>query len=187
VKGRAVLAAPLLTAAVAVAGGEPRIDPFEARRDGDRVAVSFHVEGAVLGDALDHLQSGLRIEQRHRVEVLGRRPVPLWPAKTLARLRIDTSATFDTLTRHYELSRVIQRAARGERWETLREERHRTLSLDEVRTWMSEFTGLPELELPEEVRQARVRLRIESTLGRRFVLYLFPGSLTVSAELRLEP
>ena len=166
---------------------EPRIDPLDARRVGDRIDVQFHVANGLAPDTLERIRSGLPVAHRHRVEVLGRRAVPLWPAKVHARLRIDTSAVYDSLTRRFDLKRSIHVGPRKKSKATVVEERHSTDSIEEVRAWMTEFDVLPALELSEAAQEARLRVRVESTLGRRFVLYMFPARLTVSAERKLEP
>jgi hypothetical protein len=156
---------------------EPRIDPLDAQRGDDRIDVSFHVANGLAADALDRIRSGIPVAQRHRVEVLGRRAVPL---------RIDTSAVYDSLTRRFDLKRSIQIGPRKKQ-ATVVEEQFSTDSIEEVRSWMTEFDVLPALELPEAAQGARLRVRVESTLGRRFVFYMFPARLTVSAERKLEP
>jgi hypothetical protein len=166
---------------------KPRIDPLDARRLDERVSISFHVANGLAADTLDRIRSGLPVAQRHTVEVLGRRSVPLWPAKVHTRMRIDTSAVYDSLTRRYDLTRTIRLGPKKKKQATLAEEHHSTDSIDEVRSWMTEFDVLPELELPEAALDARLRVRVESTLGRRFVLYMFPARLSVSAERKLEP
>lgn len=178
----------LATAPIAAAkrADQPRIDPLDAHRAGDRIDVSFHVANAFSEDTLDRIRSGLPVAHRHRVEVLGRRTVPLWPAKVHARLRIDTSAVYDSLTGRFNLKRSIQIGPRKKKASVV-DEHYSTDSVDEVRSWMTEFDRLPALELPEAAQEARLRVRVESTLGRRFVLYMFPARLTVSAERKLEP
>jgi hypothetical protein len=165
---------------------QPRIEPFVAERSSDRIDVSFHVANGVAPETLDRIRSGLLVTQRHRVEVLGRRPVPLWPAKLHARLQIETSAVYDTLTRRFELRRTLRVGMRKKR-ATVIEEQRSTDSVEEVRSWMTEFDTLPALELPETVREIRLRVRIVSTLARRFAFYVFPSKVTVSAERKLEP
>ena len=60
-------------------------------------------------------------------------------------------------------------------------------SLDEVQRWMTEFDELPSLELPIDVERQRLRVRVESTLGRHYVMYLFPARIDLSDERKLEP
>jgi hypothetical protein len=166
---------------------KPRIEPLEVHREGRQVVVSFTVQEALSEDTLDRIRSGLPVAHRHRVEVLGRRSVPLWPAKEHGRLRIDTSAIYDSLTRQFELTRTIRTRPRKKSAESVSEQRQTTDSIDEVRRWMTEFDGLPSIDVPPSANVGRLKVRVESTLGRRFVMYLFPARLTVSAERRLEP
>ena len=65
------------------------------------------------------------------------------------------------------------------------DERLSTDSPDRMREWMTEFDGLPSLEVPDDAVRERLILRVESTLGRRFVMYMFPAKITASAERRL--
>jgi hypothetical protein len=181
----AVIAAP---AAVADKSDKPRIDLLEVRREDDRVVVSFHVPNALADETLERLHSGLPVEHRHRVELVARRSMPLWPAKVLGRVRVDTSAVFDRLTLRFELSRSVRAGPRdSKKWVVVDEQRHSTASVDEVREWMTHFDALPALDLPESARGSRLRVRVESTLDRRFVWYMFPSKLTLSAERKLAP
>jgi hypothetical protein len=167
---------------------EPRIEALEVERLDDRVVVSFRVTNGLTADALDRIRSGLPVAQRHKVEVVGRRAVSLWPAKVYRRLRIDTAAVFDSLTRRYELTRKIEVLPRKKKQPpVLAEEHHATDSIEEVRSWMTEFQELPTIELPASALTSRLRVRVESMLGRRFVFYMFPARLKVSAEHNLEP
>lgn len=186
----------LLALALIAAGGstsfagspaKARIGELQVSSDGERVSVSFRVEQAVGDDTLAKIESGLVVEQRHRIEVIARRSVPLWTGKAIAKLRVDTSAVYDTLTRRFDLLRTT-RVWPGEtgKWSVVAEESHSTTSPEEVREWMSVFDSLPALELPAAAGDARLKLRVESTLGRRFVWYLFPSKLTASAEQKLD-
>ena len=44
---------------------------------------------------------------------------------------------------------------------------------------------MPALTVPDAAGTARLRVRVESTLGRRFVFYMFPARLKLTAERRL--
>ena len=188
------LAAALLALAAAtpVAAAKradaPRIDALEVRMEGDsRIAVSFRVANGLAGKEMERIRSGLPVEQRHRVEIVSKRALGLWSAKVHSRVRVDTSAVYDSLTGRYELTRTLEVGPGKNRPPRIQEESRTTESLDEVRSWMTEFGSLPSLDLPDAVPRARLRVRVSSTLGRRFVLYLFPDKLTVSAEQPLEP
>jgi hypothetical protein len=180
----------LLGVALPVEAGDaqdkPRIDPFRAQRVDDRITVSFHVINGLSADMVERVRSGLPVTQRHRVEVLARRSVPLWPAKDVARMYIDTSAIYDSLTQRYALTREIRVGPKKKKGAVVSEESHGTDSIDVVRSWMTEFDVLPELELPVLQADTRLRVRVESTLGRRFVWYMFPGHHSATAEQRLD-
>jgi hypothetical protein len=180
----------LIVAAPVMAGGhsaKPYVDAFKATRLDGRLAVSFRVTNGLEAEALDKLRSGLPVAQQHRVELLGRKQV-MWPAKVYARIRIDTFAEYDTLTKRYDLSRTIRAGPAGKKkFAVVTDESHSTYSVDEVRRWMTEFAELPALTVPAVAQASRLRVRVESTLGRRFVLNMFPAKSTVSAERRLNP
>jgi hypothetical protein len=181
---------PLVAVAPAAAskGAEaPRIEALEVRQVDDRIEVSFRVVNGLALKETERIRSGLPVRQRHRVEVVSKRAVPLWPAKVHRGLRIDTSAVYDSLTGRYELTRKLAIGGRKNLPPLVREDRRATESFDEVRSWMTEFDALPPLELPDSAANARLRVRVSSTLRRRFVLYVFPGKVSVSAERRLEP
>jgi hypothetical protein len=163
----------------------PRIDPLEVQRLGDSVQVAFRLTFGLAEEEIERLHSGLAVTHRHVVEVLGRRPVPLWPAREQGRLRVETTAVFDSLTGRYELTRTLQVGLRKNAVETV--ENRSSTSLDDVRAWMTVFEDLPPLDLEPTARDIRLRVRVESTLWRHFFLYLFPAKLTVSAERALEP
>ncbi len=168
------------------ASGKPRLELSEARRAGGHAAVSFRLANVLGAEALEQMRSGVPVVYRHRVEVLGRRTAP-WPSKEHASMRIVTSAVYDSLTQRYELLRSIELGKRRNRDRPPLEERTQTESIEEMRVWMTEFDQLPALELPETARDAQLRVRVRSILGRRYVLFLFPSRIDVSAERSLEP
>jgi len=168
------------------AKGKPRLELSEARRDGGRVAVSFRLANVLDEEALEQMRSGVPVVYRHRLEVLGRRRV-FWPSKEHASMRIVTSAVYDSLTQRYELLRTIEPGKRRDRGRPPLEERTQTESIEKVRAWMTEFDQLPALELPGTARDVPLRVRVHSTLGRHYVLFLIPTRIDVSAERRLEP
>ncbi len=102
-------------------------------------------------------------------------------------MRIVTTAVYDSLTQRYELLRTIELGKRRDRDPPPLEQRTQTDSIEQMRDWMTEFDQLPDLELPETARDAQLRVRVRSTLGRHYVLFLFPARIDVLAERRLEP
>ena len=58
---------------------------------------------------------------------------------------------------------------------------------EEMQAWMTQLEDLPILELPAGFEWERLRLRVKSSLGRRYMFYLIPTRLVVSAERKLVP
>jgi hypothetical protein len=172
------------TGAVA-SGAEPRITGLRVRPEAAHLLVSFEVEGALDAETMERVHSGLPLAYRHTVEVVGRRAIPLWPAKVLARARIDVRVQYDSLTRQYHLTRDLE-LRRRKAAPPAESETHGTESIEAMRSWMTRVEDLPLLDLPFDAGDERLRLRVETSLGRRYVLYLFPGRVTVSAEQELE-
>jgi hypothetical protein len=177
----AIVAAAEVSAA---SRARPRIDRLEVSQTDGRVNVSYRVADALTDEAVERVRSGIRLRFRHRVEILSRRAVPLWPSKTLARARIETEVAYDALTRTYALVRTVDVRSDGRTSPPITETRT-TDSIDEVRSWMTDVDGVPSLAPLDG--GSRMRVRVETVLGRRYALYVFPTRHTVAAEHRLEP
>ena len=167
--------------------GKPRIESLEFRRGADTVQVSFRVADGLSEGVLERIESGIPVSFRHRVDIVSRRALPLWPAKVLARLRVETSVVYDSLNRRYELLRTFDLRRPKKLEVEYEEQRQSTESVDDVRAWMTELTDIPALNIPATGHLERLRVRVESTLGRRYVMYLFPSQVTASSERRLSP
>lgn len=179
------LTAPLVAQPVESAKKRPSIQILSAGRDELRVELAFSVDGGMSDDALERLRSGLDVKQRHSIDVVTRRSA-VWPARIQARMRIETSVRYDSLTARYELSRRVRGSVRKKKYATLADERKSSASIAEVIEWMTRFDSLPALQLAEGVGDPQLKLRIDSTLGSRFLWYIFPARLMVSAEHRLQ-
>jgi hypothetical protein len=173
--------------ALAARPDKPRIDAVETHRNGAQVEVAFRLAGTIPDETLERLRAGIPVRHHHRVELVARRSVPLWTAKLLSRIRIDTEAVYDSLTQRFKLTRKVRTGPNPKKkWLVVEESEHSTGSVDELVAWMTGFDALPPLPIPEWSSGSRLRVRIESTLGRRFVLYLFPTRQTLTAERKLE-
>jgi len=185
-----VLCALLISGAAAAAPAEardrPSIEAFEAERAEGRVAVSWTVAVGLTDDALERIHSGIPVTLRHRVELVVRRAVPLWRARILSRAVIEVTARFDALTRQYDLERRT-RFDDSPDGPTSSLDVHRTDSEAEMLAWMTRVEHLPRLTVPDDVPPGRLRVRVESWLGRRYVWYMLPWSITASAESRVGP
>jgi hypothetical protein len=188
---RAPLAAALAFAALAAGSAQaakarPHIDGFEAALAADGVRVSFRVADAVAEEILERIRSGIPVVFKHKIEVLGRRSVPLWPtARVVGRMRVETQVTYDSLNHTYDLVRTVAQRHPDPAPEPAEESRS-TESLEQALVWLTEIEGLPPVEIGEGAGEEKLRVRVESTLGRRWVWYLFYARFTVSAERNLE-
>lgn len=180
-----LLNASLMGHAADVERNRPSMQIRFAEREGLIVNLGFVVEGGMSDDALERLRSGLDVTQRHSIDLVTRRTA-VWPAKIQARMRVETAARYDSLTARYELTRVVRCSVRKKKYDTLVDERKGTESIAEVIEWMTRFESLPSLELDEDIGDPELKLRIDSTLGARYLWYIFPARLIVGAEYKLE-
>lgn len=169
---------------------ETRIEDLRATRTPDGVVVSFRVAGAFDEELLERLNSGIPVRFKHRVRVMAKRGIPLTPAKEIGRTRVETEAIYDALTGQYELVRETDFRQKGEA-PPRREAARTTSSETEMRRFMTEFTDVPVSD-PDPAAEApltgeKLRVRVESNLGRRFLLLIIPATRDVSAEVALEP
>jgi hypothetical protein len=176
----------LLLAGVAQGAGKsekPVIDGLTAQLEQDRVLVSFRVANGLSDEALEKIHSGIPVTFRHRVELLSRRSFPL-PSKVLSRAVIETRAEYDSLTQRYSLFRTFIFRGRQKNPDAEPErESLVTQATEDVRAWMTEFADLS-LAAPVTPK-GRLKVQVESALGRRYILLIFPGRLSASAEYRL--
>lgn len=181
----AALMVPLVGQPAGMESAKPALEVLYAERKGSTVELAFVVHGGMSEDALERLRSGLDVQQRHSIDLVTRRSA-VWPAKIQARMRIETAARYDSLTARYELERVVRCSVRKRKYDTLIDERKGTESIAEVVEWMTQFDSLPALELDAEIGDPELKLRIDSTLGARYLWYIFPARMIVGAEHRLE-
>ncbi|MCP3978947.1 MAG: DUF4390 domain-containing protein [bacterium] len=162
---------------------KPTIDGLQARLDGDRAIVSYRVVRGMSGDVLERIHSGIAVQFRHRIEILSRRAVPLWPSRSVARTVVETSASYDSLTGRYELTRTT----RTGKADPGAEERHSTDSRQEMVRWMTELHDVPLLDSDGRLATTkRLRLSVDSAVDRRYVMLMFPSTVSASAERPLE-
>jgi hypothetical protein len=169
------------------ADAEPAIVDLRVEREGTAAVASFRVERAFGPELLERMSSGIEVVFRHRVEVVARRPVPLWPARVLARVDIETAARFDSLTRQYYLEKRGVLETHGDRVpEGVEPERSATPSFDEAVAWMTRFERLVlEGAIDPDAAERTVLVRVKSQLSRRYRFYLFPMAETAEAVLAL--
>ena len=110
------------------------------------------------------------------------------PPRVLSRVVIETGVQYDPLTRRYDLTRTVAlKGGRKREAPPPREEGRLTESADEMRAWMTEFSRVTVFDPFRPIEGERLRVRVTSSVGRRYVWSIFPASLTASAEWKLEP
>jgi len=163
--------------------GRPHVEDLSVELGTGRATVSFRVADAWSEEALERIQSGLPVTFRHRIEFVAPRGFPLLPARTLLGVTVETRADYDSLTRRYSLYRIVHNPER----KTGPAERSVGRTLEDMRKWMTEIDGL-QIEDPRfPFDGIRLKVRIQSSLGRKYVLLIFPGSRSAKAEWRAEP
>jgi hypothetical protein len=173
-----------------VAGGDaakktaqdgPRIEIQRAVLEDGRAGVDFRVEGVFTEETLEWIHSGTPVKFRHRIELIGPRRFWLSRRNVLARSVIETRVAYDALTARYELSRVT----------TLKKPQRKsgpppyveafvTDDPDEMRRWMVEAQRVVLYDPKRELNGDALRISIESSIGRDYVLWVFPKRRTVS-------
>lgn len=185
---RCVIVAGVLAAATAVlAADKPSIEGLELRRVDDEILVSFKLAGVFDDETLERLDSGIELTFEHKITLQGKRVFPLLPRKALGRTLVVMSVRYDSLTRRYEMLRTVV----GKDWPSDRAapdriERRSASSREEMEDWM---TSLADIALPYPDREPdfRLRVRVHTDLGLRFVLLFFPWPQSVNAEAWVQP
>ncbi len=181
----------LVLTAIALAHGSDRdasVSDLAVRRDGERFLVSYRVEGAFSPDLVERIGSGLEIAFVHRVEILVKRFLPLLPSRLEGRTTVEATVRYDSLTRQYYLVRRLTREMAGDDAPgAVEETRTATSSLSETEAWMTSIVDVPLPPPSKSESDRKARIRVRSTLGRRYRLLLFPGNETVDAEKELTP
>jgi hypothetical protein len=151
---------------------KPAIVELSTRLEDGRATVSFRVENALSEEALERIDSGIQVAFR------------LMPAKVLARTVIHTRARYDALTRRYTLERVTEfKGPHKKQAPPPADEQRFTTSADEMRAWMTELENIAVYDPVEPFAEDdQLKVRADSSLGRRYALYVFPTSVTASAE-----
>jgi hypothetical protein len=179
----------LLCSGVQAAKDDPVVVGLRVEKHAGVQKVSYRVENALSDEDLEKLESGIVVSFRHRIELYGKRSVPIWFGKSLAWTVVDVSAVYDGLTRQYHLSRVYKLRRRGKEPEgaaMIADEVFDTDSLSVVRVWLTEIDGVPLLPVDSGIPLDRRRIEVTTSMGRKFVWMMFPVTISASAETTLE-
>jgi hypothetical protein len=181
----------LLNAAATLAadgGKSPQVAELLATIADDRstATVDFRVDGGVSENALERIHSGISVSLKYRLRMMADRDFPLLPWDEIARTRILATVTYDSLTGVYSLTRTFDFKARRKRDNpTPIVQTRETSSVDEMRSWMTEFEAVSLYDPANPFAERRFRVKLDSDLGRRYVWYVFPGTIGATAELDL--
>src|SRR5205814_6867841 len=100
-----ILAAALIAPPQAeVAAGTQKVQVVPLPRDGE-VLVSFKLAEALTDEVRTAIQSGLTIKFVYKVEL--RRSASVWFDRKIAEAVVTATVKYDTLTRRYQVSRMI--------------------------------------------------------------------------------
>lgn len=149
--------------------------------------VSYRLLDVLPEEVLETIHSGIEVTYQHRVDLTAKRTLPLMPARTLCRSVVSTTATYESLTQRYHLTRTFEYAARGEGgYYHSGEEHYSTSAIEDMEAWMTDIHDLlvPYPQKPADDSKRKIRINV--TLGRRFVLFVFPGQYTATAEWVLD-
>jgi len=168
-----------------VVAGPPVVESLVARWDGVRVHVSYRVSGGLTDEAIERIHSGIPVLIRHRIELRARRGF-LRIARELGRTVIATHVEYDSLTQQYRLLREarVHRPSGAGRHEPVVEETV-TDSLEDMHAWMTRITDVA-VEPIAARPWAAARVRVDVTLDRRWVWFVFPSTVEVSDTVEVE-
>ncbi len=188
------LALSLLVTPLHAAGqhgdGNPSIAELSARLDDNHALISFRLSGAIDEEREELIHSGIPVVFRHKLEVRSKRTftgIPM-PPRLLARTVVETRVEYDSLTRRYDLMRRIEHRTRNKKDRPPTEEQRLiTESLEEMRAWMSELREVSIYDPGRPLTGEKLRVNVEVSLGRRYILMIFPATISMSAEIPLGP
>ena len=162
-------------------GDGPRIEIQRAVLEDGRVSVDFRLEGVLTEEFLEWIHSGIPVKFRHRIELIGPRRFLLSRRNVLARSVVETRVEYDALTARYELSRVTTlKKPQRKKGPPPYVEATMTGDPEEMRRWMVEGHRVVLYDPKRELNGDNLRISIESSIGRHYVLWIIPTRQTVS-------
>jgi uncharacterized protein DUF4390 len=142
----------------------------KCKREPGRIVVTYHLEGALQSEDRKELEGGQTITFTHRIDVYRRRS--FFADKWLARRTIETSASLDTLTEQYTLTRKIDDGPA---------ETQSTEKPQAVEKWLGEVRSLA-IELPADEDRGSIEVRVKAKYRKTFLLFVWPRELTADGD-----
>jgi uncharacterized protein DUF4390 len=146
---------------------------LRADASGHDLYASYALKGAFSDEIREQIASGLPITFSYYLEVARRRP--LWFDKVLSRRTITTTATYDTLTHQYSLSKRVNDEVA---------ETSVAVSEAEMMRWMTtlERVRLADPTSLEGAEDDSLYVRVKSRIQRRFILFFIPWDVETGWE-----
>jgi Domain of unknown function (DUF4390) len=157
----------LLLSLASLSGPGPKVQVVPLPRDGE-VLVSFTLAEALTDEIRTAIQSGLTIKFIYTVDL--RRSASIWFDRTIASVVVTAAVKYDTLTRRYQVSRMID--GRTEWVDTMDREDAAWTALTSDFARLSLFHGVP-LEANAEYY---VRVTARTTPRNTSFLWPWAGS-----------
>lgn len=159
----------------------PWIEIQRAVLEAGRVSVDFRVAGVFTEETLEWIHSGIPVKFRHRIEVIGPRRFLFSRRNVLARSVVETRVAYDALTGRYELSRVTTlKKPQRKKGPPPYVEASVTEEQEEMHRWMVEGQHVVLYDPKRELNGEDLRIAIESSIGRDYILWIFPTRRTVN-------
>ncbi len=160
----------------------PTIEIERAVLEAGRVSVDFRVADVFTEETLEWIHSGIPVKFRHRIEVIGPRRFLLSRRNVLARSIIETRVAYDALTGRYELSRTTTlKKPQRKKGPPPYVEATVTGQQEEMHRWMVEARHVVLYDPKRDLDGDELRVAIESSIGRDYVLWIFPTKKTIDA------
>lgn len=162
-----VLPTLLLTAHLAAAPPQPKIENLGATATGGKVSVRFTLDGAFQnGEMVEALQSGLPTSFTYSIEIF--RDRPNWFDDGLASARVEVICTYNSLTREYLLNyRRDKHLVRSETFTDLAELERRMTTVEEA--------DLFEIGARKPYK---LKVRAKADLMRGWLMYVIPWEVS---------
>jgi hypothetical protein len=158
-----------LTASVAAAPPNPKIENLAASARSGRVSVRFALAGAFAQEEMvEALRSGLPTSFTYTIEIF--RDRPNWFDDGIAQARVEVICTYNSVTREYLLNyRRDRQLVRSETFSDLAELQRRMTSIDEQ-----------DLFDVGDRKPYKLKVRAKADLMRGWLMYVIPWEMSTN-------
>jgi len=177
----ALLAVPVSPAAADP--GRPAIAEIRTELSDGVLTASFRLVDSLDAETLERIHSGIPVTFKHRLDLVGARRYWLGSRKLYGRVRVETRVEYDPLLKRYTLWRRVET---GDHEGGQAPEERLTAEESRMRSFLTVVEALALTEPGTELPVGKLKLRIHSNLGRRYVMMIFPASVSISAERQFE-